>query len=165
MSNTELAVASGLLTGSIMFMLFIVFALWILLIVAHWRMFTKAGEKGWKSLVPIYADYTMFKIVWNTRAFWTYVALIVVVAIVNMFSGQYSVVNGQLVIVGESNFFLSILSFISSIGMLVYTAMLAVKTALAYGKGTAFAIGLFFLPNIFALILAFGSAQYQGPQE
>lgn len=26
----------------------------ILLIVAQWKIFTKAGEKGWKSIIPIY---------------------------------------------------------------------------------------------------------------
>jgi hypothetical protein len=48
--------------------------------------------------------------------------------------------------------------------MLIFTVMSSVKTALAYGKGIVFALGLFFLPNIFTLILGFGNARYQGPQ-
>ncbi len=31
-------------------------------IVAMWKLFTKAGEAGWKSLVPFYNTYTMFRI-------------------------------------------------------------------------------------------------------
>ena len=40
-----------------------------------------------------------------------------------------------------------------------------VLPAKVFGKGAGFAIGLIFLNPIFLLILAFGSAQYQGPQQ
>lgn len=40
-----------------------------------------------------------------------------------------------------------------------------IKLAHAFGKSTAFGVGLIFLAPIFQAILAFGSAQYQGPQE
>ncbi|MBQ6421343.1 MAG: hypothetical protein IJK02_09745 [Clostridia bacterium] len=45
----------------------------------------------------------------------------------------------------------------------VIEIMLMVKLAKAFGKDTGFAIGLIFLPLIFFLILAFGSARYVGP--
>lgn len=32
--------------------------------------FTKAGEAGWKSLIPIYGDYVSYKIAWQTSYFW-----------------------------------------------------------------------------------------------
>ncbi|MGN0240639.1 MAG: DUF5684 domain-containing protein [Candidatus Weimeria sp.] len=38
-----------------------------------------------------------------------------------------------------------------------------VKLAKAFGESGAFAVGLIFLPNIFQLILGFGSSQYIGP--
>lgn len=34
----------------------------VLLIVAMWKVFEKAGEAGWKSIVPFLNMYTMFKI-------------------------------------------------------------------------------------------------------
>ena len=34
----------------------------ILQVVAMWKIFTKAGEKGWKSIIPIYNVVTLFKI-------------------------------------------------------------------------------------------------------
>ena len=37
--------------------LMIAFAWWLLQIIANWRIFTKAGESGWKSIIPIYGDY------------------------------------------------------------------------------------------------------------
>ncbi len=155
----------GALLASLTIILVVSVLLWVLLIIAHWRMFTKAGEKGWKSLIPIYADYTLFKLVWNARSFWYYVALAAIASITTILGSQYIVIDGQLVAVGGGNFILSILSFVASIGLLFYMAMLSAKTAQAYGKGATFAVGLFFLPNIFSLVIGFGSAQYVGPQE
>lgn len=37
-------------------------ALMIILIVAIWKIFTKAGEPGWKSLIPVYNSYILLKI-------------------------------------------------------------------------------------------------------
>lgn len=31
-------------------------------IVSFWRIFEKAGDKGWKSLIPLYNTYTLFKV-------------------------------------------------------------------------------------------------------
>ena len=34
----------------------------VLTIVAAWMIFTKAGEAGWKSIIPIYNVYVMFRV-------------------------------------------------------------------------------------------------------
>ena len=47
-----------LLTTYLIFILIIL----ILQIIAFWKVFTKAGEKGWKSLIPIYNVVVLFKI-------------------------------------------------------------------------------------------------------
>lgn len=39
-----------------------VLVIYILLIVAWWRIFQKAGQPGWASLIPIYNLYILFKI-------------------------------------------------------------------------------------------------------
>lgn len=158
-------VTQSVFAGMSIMVFTLLFVLWVLLVVAHWRMFTKAGEKGWKALVPVYSDYTLFKLVWNTKSFWVFVGLSLATSLIMVVGGQYTVVNGQLVATGGGNAFLNILSFIASVGVLLYSVLLMVKTALAYGKSPVFALGLFFLPNIFTLILAFGSAEYVGPQE
>lgn len=49
-------------------------------------------------------------------------------------------------------------------GALVWQIMVALKLAPAFGKDTGFAIGLILLAPIFQGILAFGKAQYVGPQ-
>ncbi|MBR1472305.1 MAG: hypothetical protein IJ600_11775 [Lachnospiraceae bacterium] len=37
----------------------------VLTIIADWKIFEKAGEAGWKSLIPFYNLYIMFKIAWG----------------------------------------------------------------------------------------------------
>lgn len=37
----------------------------IICLVAFWKLFTKAGEAGWKCLIPIYNEYILFKIVYG----------------------------------------------------------------------------------------------------
>lgn len=34
----------------------------VLVIVAQWKIFTKAGEHGWASIIPFYNNYVLFKI-------------------------------------------------------------------------------------------------------
>ena len=38
------------------------FVWWLLHVVAAWRIFTKAGEAGWKSIIPITATTNPIKI-------------------------------------------------------------------------------------------------------
>jgi len=46
---------------------------------------------------------------------------------------------------------------------IVLAIIVVVNFTMSYGKSALFAVGMIFLPLIFWLILAFGSAQYQGP--
>lgn len=39
------------------------FIIGVLVIVAWWKLFEKAGEAGWKALIPLYNTYTIVKIV------------------------------------------------------------------------------------------------------
>jgi len=49
----------------------IVTIIWaILAIVALWKVFTKAGEAGWKAIIPIYNAYIMYKIAGMKNWFW-----------------------------------------------------------------------------------------------
>lgn len=126
---------------------------WIVTIIAWWRLFTKAGEAGWKSIIPVYSSYVFYKIVWQVKWFWISVGLSVLTSLINTLTQ-----NG-------GNTFLSILSMVIGIASLVIYILFCSKTAKAYGKGTGFAVGLFFLNPIFLLILAFGSSEYVGAQE
>ncbi len=47
---------------------------------------------------------------------------------------------------------------------IIYYILVNIRLAKAYGKSTAFGIGLVLFPVIFVYILAFGNAQYIGPR-
>lgn len=47
-------------------------------IVAMWRVFEKAGEPGWASLIPFYNTYVLFKITWGNG--WKFLLLLIPLA-------------------------------------------------------------------------------------
>ena len=144
-----------LVISSMMFLggIYVIFAFtwWILQIVANWRIFTKAGEAGWKSIIPVYGDYISYKIAWQTGYFW----LIFVLGIISSWIQNYA--NPA----GDSTLLLMIVSLIRIITGII-GIMYSVKLARAFGRGIGFAIGLIFLQPIFMLILGFGSDRYYG---
>ena len=45
---------------------FMSIALMIVLVVSYWKMFQKAGEEGWKAIVPLYNSYTLTSLVFKS---------------------------------------------------------------------------------------------------
>ena len=63
--SSSSAAAGGLLAGIFGFLAVIwVFALavTIIMIIANWKIFTKAGREGWKAIIPIYNNWVLFEI-------------------------------------------------------------------------------------------------------
>ncbi len=123
--------AAGLTAFFGVYMIIIV-AIAVIQIVAMWKLYTKAGEKGWKSLIPIYNYVILFKI---------------------------SGLSPWLLFI----FLASIIPFVGWIAIVALMAVLAYKLAKSFGKDGAWAVGLYFLPSIFYMILAFGASTYVGP--
>lgn len=146
-NNTLLGIGIAALVVLCMIMLIV----YVVYVIGMWKVFTKAGEEGWKAIIPIYNMYIMYKISWKTSMFWITLALAVVAGIFN-----------ALVTVGA---FFAVLSSLVSIAIIVISIIQLYKLSKAYGYGAGFTVGLIFLPFIFVLILGFGSAEYIGPQE
>lgn len=119
---------------------------YILLVVANWRIFTKAGEAGWKSIIPIYNSYILYKICWKTSVFWITLLIAVLGAVLTNIPVMIAAIIG------------SILGF--AVG--VISIIQLYKLSKAYGHGVGFTIGLIFLNPIFMLILGLGGSQYAG---
>ena len=137
--------------GSFAVVMFIFCSIAIILsIIAMWKIFTKAGEAGWKALIPIYNVYILYKISNLSFLYWFIIPSIIcsVLSVV-----MQNVSNDGL------NLVLSISMCVVSI---VANIKISVALARAFGKGNGFAAGLFFFTNIFELILGFGSAKYVG---
>jgi hypothetical protein len=54
---------TGLAWAIFLPILIIAFAFAIFILVAMWRIFTKAGQPGWKAIIPLYNTYILLKIV------------------------------------------------------------------------------------------------------
>lgn len=61
-STADYAAASTALAGVLMVYMVIILAIAIVQIIAMWKVFSKAGEKGWKAIIPIYNIVILFKI-------------------------------------------------------------------------------------------------------
>ena len=122
---------------------------YIFLAVGYWKIFGKAGETSWKALIPILNTYTRYKISWSPSIFWLSIVL--------------SAVNGT--IPEDAGFIIAAAGVFVSIAGLVISAKSCGKLADAFGYGTGFAAGLFFLEPIFVLILGCDSSEYLGPSD
>lgn len=132
MSSYEVAAIGSAITGVLLFISLIGSIVAIIQLIAMWKLFSKAGEKGWKSIIPIYNFVILFKI---------------------------SGLSPWLILV----YLAAIIPFIGWIAPIVITAILSYKLAKSFGKDSGWAVGLYFLPSIFYLILAFGKSEYVGP--
>ena len=59
---------AALAGGIIIFMLIftvVMLIIGILMIVAEWKLFKKAGEHGWAAIIPFYNSYVLTKITWG----------------------------------------------------------------------------------------------------
>lgn len=139
--------------------IWIFFALaWVILqVVANWLIFQKAGEAGWKSLIPIYADYITFKISWRHRIFF-WIWLLGTLSL--SYSYWMTAGTGSMPEGGAA----AVMSFLA-LAAAVISVTLAYKKSRAFGHGIPFALGLLFFTPLFTLILGFGSSVYYGPQD
>ena len=128
----------------------------VLLCGLRWFIFVKAGQKGWKSLIPFYSDYISYKIAWDSRIFSMLVVATIAASLISLlFCWIFSVVGMILSVI--------ILTAVLGAGAIAQM-ILQFKTAHAFGRSDYFAVGLFFASPVFLAILAFGDAKYQGPQ-
>lgn len=135
-------------TGSIVFYA----AVLVFSIATMWRIFTKAGEKGWKCLIPFYNGYIQCKIAWEGSKFW-------VILIIPFVVGMVKSVDPRLGQVG------SVIALIAVLACYVYLIVILVKLCIRmahrFNKSTAFGVvGLFMFSLIGYIILAWGSADY-----
>ena len=148
--TAEQAMVAGSIIGA-MLGVFLVLGIvyFILRVIADWKIFTKAGVAGWKSLIPFLCDYEEYKLCWKGSL--GLVAAVCLAFINYVTTRVKSPNNGMVILMGVLGIVALVLSFIQS-----------QRLSRAFGKGAGFGVGLFLLGPIFRLILGFGSARYVG---
>ena len=132
-ANLSDAAAAGLLAFFGTYIVLII-AIAVLQIIAWWKIFTKAGEKGWKSIIPFYNIYVLYRISGMSPNL-VFVYLLLLIPIVNIFAA---------VAIG-------IISLYQTLNL-----------AKAFNKSTGFTVAMIVVPFIAELILGFGQSQYVG---
>ena len=129
----------------------------VLMMIAGWKIFEKAGEKGWKILIPIYDIYIFFKIVKMEKWFWVAFALSFIAGLIAGFvNPDFQAAK----VLTSNNYALLIVSDILVIVVAVIEIISYFRLSKAFGHGIAFALGLTFLSGIFMLILGFDKSKY-----
>ena len=148
MTPEEAAMSGAFLGAAIGVMVVFLIVWYVFQAIADWKIFTKAGEPGWKSLIPIYNVYVEYDLCWNGM-----MGLVYVVAglCANVLTSGQNIPNWKM-----------IAALVLLIVSLVLHIIQSMKLARAYGKGTGFGICLILFGPIARLILGFGSARYEG---
>lgn len=141
----------GIIMAGIVFYATISFIWYIIMVIANWRIFTKAGEQGWMSIIPVLNSYILFKISWKTIMFW---AMMGAFLLGSIFTG----------LAGEEGGMLEVLGAIFSAAGAVISIIDVYKLSKSFGYGIWFTVGLLFLSPLFTLILGYGKAEYIGPE-
>lgn len=119
-------------------------------VITRWKIFTKAGEKGWKALIPVYNTYTEFSFTWKGVYAIAMLAALVIARVITSFVDPDTLIYG--------------LGSLFALFALVVGLIQTHKLSASFGHGVGFTLGLIFLNPIFMLILAFGkNSQYVGP--
>ena len=117
-------------------MIFFVLALWVVSVIALWKLFEKAGIPGWKAIIPIYNQWLLFEMA-GKPGWWALVSLAAVIPILGIFAG--------------------IVAFVLYI-------IAALELGKAFGKSTTFTVVALIIFNLIGLlILGFGDDKYTKP--
>lgn len=165
LTPTEAALAGGIIGSMVVFFAAFGIIFFVLTIIANWKIFQKAGEPGWKSIIPIYNVYIMFKIVNMKNWFWWILGLSIVgsiIASVNNYTSFYYFSGTEIQTTNISEIpGIVIATMLIEVAVAIWAEIVyAYRTSKVFGHGLGYTFGLIFLPNIFQLILAFGKSKY-----
>ncbi len=135
LSSSDISSAIGAIIGGFLGVIIVIgIVIVVLQIVANWKLFTKAGEKGWKSIIPFYNTAILYKI--SGMSPW--LALLYI------------------------GLFIPVINVIVGIVFAVLNLYQPINLAKGFNKSTGFTVGMIMLPFIFNLILGLGSSEYVG---
>ncbi len=121
-------------------------------VIGLWGIFKKAGEAGWKSLVPVYNLLVLLKIV-GKPSWWIFLVTINYLFMLVWYMGGGSFYSGEY----------KLLSFISSATCLTFLIWTFNMLSKSFGKDEGYTVGFVFIPFIMLPILGYNKSRYLGP--
>lgn len=139
------------------FAMFIILAMFIIVTIAQWMLFKKAGESGWKSLIPIYSSYIYITKIARKKAIYFWFPILSSLLICILFD-FFTIQN-----INMNSFtmdFITFFTFVIGILDLIIYYLVTISISKNFGHGLGYALGLIFFPYIFLMILAFGNSRF-----
>jgi hypothetical protein len=123
-------------------------------LIAWFKLFEKAGERGWKAIVPFYSFFVYCRIATgNCKLAGIYLILCFVYCVLTAIAS-----------ISESLLLMLPLLAIYAAFIVIYS-YINYQFGKAYGRGTAWCILMIFLANILTIVMAFDSnCKYVGPK-
>ena len=134
---TETATATGLgaILGAFLGIILVIgLVVAIIQLAGMWKVFTKAGEKGWKAIIPFYNMAILYKIS-GMSPYLVFVYLGLLIPIVNFFVA-------------------------AAIGII--SLYQVINLSKGFNKSTGFTVAIIVVPFIAYLMLGFGDSKYVG---
>lgn len=120
----------------------------VLRIIGMWNIFKKAGEKGWKAIIPFYNTYTLYKVSWSPMWFWiTFLASLIGGGLLSFATVTICVILGALI-----EFF-----------VFVATLVMIYRLCLSFGWGVGKYILTLLFGSIMFMVMGFDKSVYSGP--
>jgi hypothetical protein len=90
--NPEAAAGMAAMAGIVMLLIILVVA--VVIVASTWKIFTKAGQPGWASIVPIYYNYVLVQvtgkpILWFILSLIPFINIIVWIMLMNELSKRF----------------------------------------------------------------------------
>ncbi|MBR3324432.1 MAG: hypothetical protein IKG14_00055 [Clostridia bacterium] len=134
---TSLGAAVSAMFAGFAFFFIAIFVVAIIVVIARWKLFKKAGRKPWDSLIPIHSDIVEFEL-GGIESYWYFLNYIVIIPFIGWFLGW--------------------------IPILILNFWRCIALSKSFGKSTGFGVMMAFFPFVGYPMLAFGNNQYIGPQ-
>ena len=122
-------------------------------LIGKYFIFEKMGMPGWKSLIPIYSDYLLFRELIGAGYFWGYIASALLAGSCSAF-----------VTIGLVSGVMEFLFIITAVAACTVTIAIQIKLAhslsKSFGHGIGYTFGLIFIEPIMLMILGLGNNRY-----
>ena len=151
------AITAGAISGGIVATTLICgFVVTVIMIIAWWKIFKKAGLAGWKSIIPFYNIYCLFRIS-GMSGWWILLSIAASIFIGSGFNYTLTV-DGKIaeIFINPAGWIGLTLTF----GCVIVQIIQLVKLADNFGRGIIFKICSVFFTPITTLILGFGKDKY-----
>ncbi len=145
-------IGSSLAIGILIFIfifLLIIIASSIVEIIGKWKLFKKAGKKGWEAIIPYYNTWTLVEI---SGCKWWFIFIIIGSSLISV-NFNYNINETTNISINSLDLIGSAINFF---GMLCINYNISKKC----NKDMSYAIGLTILPFIFYPMLGFGKSKF-----